>query len=160
MFRENIPMPEEVLLRRLTIFLLTTMILVFAVPALALAQDAPTPADLSLAMDTMWVIVAAVLVIFMQAGFAMLEVGFSRMKNVGSVVAKILVNLAIAALLFWAVGFAFAFSDGGALNSLIGTQGFFLAVPDNAVDDVYAGLSWTQVPLSAKFLFQVAFCAV
>jgi Amt family ammonium transporter len=72
--------------------------LVLALPGLALAQDGPTVADLSLAMDTVWVIVAAVLVLFMQAGFAMLEVGFSRMKNVGSVVAKILVNLAIAAL--------------------------------------------------------------
>jgi len=133
---------------------------VLALPALAFAQDGPTVADLSLAMDTMWVIVAAVLVLFMQAGFAMLEVGFSRMKNVGSVVAKILVNLAIAALLFWAVGFAFAFSDGGALNSIIGTQGFFLAVPEGQVNSVFAGLSWTQVPLSAKFLFQVAFCAV
>ncbi|HEX2729739.1 MAG TPA: ammonium transporter, partial [Rubrobacteraceae bacterium] len=117
-------------------------------------------ADLSLAADTVWVIVAAVLVLFMQAGFAMLEVGFSRMKNVGSVVAKILVNLAIAALLFWAVGFAFTFSDGGALNSIIGTQGFFLGVPEAQVDKVFTGLSWTQVPLSAKFLFQVAFCAV
>ena len=140
---------------------MTSLLLVLALPALALAQsDAPTTEDLSLAMDTVWVIVAAVLVIFMQAGFAMLEVGFSRMKNVGSVVAKILVNLAIAALLFWAVGFAFTFSDGGALNSIIGTQGFFLAVPDGQVEQVYAGLSWTQVPLSAKFLFQVAFCAV
>jgi Amt family ammonium transporter len=150
-------MPEEGLLRRFTIFLLTTAMLVFAVPALALAQDAPTPADLSLAMDTMWVIIAAVLVIFMQAGFAMLEVGFSRMKNVGSVVAKILVNLAIAALLFWAVGFAITFGTG---NAIMGTQGWFLAVPAGQVNDVYAGLSWTQVPLSAKFLFQVAFCAV
>jgi Amt family ammonium transporter len=87
----------------------------------------------------------------------MLEVGFSRMKNVGSVVAKILVNLAIAALLFWAVGFALAFGTG---NALIGTQGWFLAVAPDQVNDVYSGLSWTQVPLSAKFLFQVAFCAV
>lgn len=136
------------------------MVLVLALPAIAFAQDKPTVADLSLAADTVWVIVAAVLVLFMQAGFAMLEVGFSRMKNVGSVVAKILVNLAIAALLFWAVGFAFTFSDGGALNSIIGTQGFFLAVPEGQVDEVFAGLSWTQVPLSAKFLFQVAFAAV
>ncbi len=143
-------------MRRITIFMLTTMMLVLAVPAMAFAQDAPSTADLSLAMDTMWVVIAAVLVIFMQAGFAMLEVGFSRMKNVGSVVAKILVNLAIAALLFWAVGFAFTFSDGGALNPIIGTQGFFLS----GGAQTFAGLSWTQVPLSAKFLFQVAFCAV
>ncbi len=147
-------------MRRLGLLLTVAMVLVLALPAIAFAQDKPTVADLSLAADTVWVIVAAVLVLFMQAGFAMLEVGFSRMKNVGSVVAKILVNLAIAALLFWAVGFAFTFSDGGALNSIIGTQGFFLAVPEAQVDKVFTGLSWTQVPLSAKFLFQVAFAAV
>jgi ammonium transporter, Amt family len=144
-------------LRRLGSLTSTILILVLALPGLAHAQDGPTVKDLSLAMDTMWVVVAAVLVLFMQAGFAMLEVGFSRMKNVGSVVAKILVNLAIAALLFWAVGFAIAFGTG---NAIMGTQGWFLNVPAGAVNDAYAGLSWTQVPLSAKFLFQVAFCAV
>src|SRR3712207_878230 len=138
------------------------LLLIAAVPGLALAQEEAPPSieDVVLAVDTMWVIVAAVLVILMQAGFAMLEVGFSRMKNVGSVVAKILVNLAIAAILFWAVGFAFTFSDGGSLNGLIGLQGFFLATPADQVEAVYAGLSWTSVPLAAKFLFQVAFCAV
>ncbi len=134
--------------------------MVVLAPAVAFAQDKPTVASVSLAVDTIWVIVAAVLVIFMQAGFAMLEVGFSRMKNVGSVVAKILVNLAIAAILFWAVGFAFAFSDGGPLNSIIGLHGFFLNLGGDSADQVFAGLSWTQVPLSAKYLFQVAFAAV
>src|SRR5918994_4027009 len=141
---------------------MAVLLLIAAVPGLALAQEEAPPSieDVVLAVDTVWVIVAAVLVILMQAGFAMLEVGFSRMKNVGSVVAKILVNLAIAAILFWAVGFAFTFSDGGSLNSLIGLKGFFLATPADQVDAVYAGLSWTSVPLAAKFLFQVAFCAV
>jgi len=143
-------------LRRFALLTVSTLLLVLALPALAFAQDAPSNADLSLAMDTVWVLVAAVLVIFMQAGFAMLEVGFSRMKNVGSVVAKILVNLAITAILFWAVGFAFAFSDGGALNSIIGLKGLFLS----GTADTYAGLTWTQVPISAKYIFQVAFCAV
>jgi ammonium transporter, Amt family len=157
MFVVNIPRRRE-LLRRLALLTTTIVLLTLALPALAFAQeDGPTVADLSLAMDTVWVIVAAVLVLFMQAGFAMLEVGFSRMKNVGSVVAKILVNLAIAALLFWAVGFALAFGTG---NAIIGTQGWFLAVPADQVNDVYGGLAWTQVPLSAKFLFQVVFAAV
>ena len=145
-------------MRRLVLLTTAIVLLVLALPALALAQEkGPTVADLSLTMDTVWVIVTACLVLFMQAGFAMLEVGFSRMKNVGSVVAKILVNLAIAALLFWAVGFALAFGTG---NAIVGTQGWFLAVSPDQVNDVYGGLSWTQVPLSAKFLFQVAFCAV
>ncbi|MDQ3386921.1 MAG: ammonium transporter [Actinomycetota bacterium] len=144
-------------MRKFGLLSITSLLLVLALPAIALAQDdAPSRADISLAMDTVWVLVAAVFVIFMQAGFAMLEVGFSRMKNVGSVVAKILVNLSIAALMFWAVGFAFTFSDGGALNPVIGLQGFFLS----GGAETFAGLSWTQVPLSAKFLFQVAFVAV
>ena len=99
-------------MRRLALLSTTVLLLILALPGLAFAQEGPSTADLSLAMDTMWVIIAACLVLFMQAGFAMLEVGFSRMKNVGSVVAKILVNLAIAALLFWAVGFALAFGSG------------------------------------------------
>ena len=138
------------------------LLLIAAVPAAALAQETPvtqgteTIGDVALAVDTIWVIVAAMLVLFMQAGFAMLEVGFSRMKNVGSVVAKILAMMGIGLVVFWAVGFAFTFSDGGGLQSLIGTQGFFLA----AADGTYTGLAWTAVPLSAKFLFQVAFALV
>ncbi|BBL79414.1 ammonium transporter [Rubrobacter xylanophilus] len=146
-------------MRRAGLTIAATLALVTLAPAGALAQGEGPPGtrELSLALDTVWVLVAAVLVLFMQAGFAMLEVGFSRMKNVGSVVAKILANLAIAAVLFWAFGFAIAFGTG---NALFGTQGWFLAVPGEAVNEVYAGLAWTQVPLSAKFLFQMAFCAV
>ena len=142
--------------KRLSLGVLLALAASLALPAGAFAQGDLVEAVKS-ELDMTWVMIATALVLFMQAGFAMLEVGFSRMKNVGSVVAKILVNLAIAALLFWAVGFAIAFGTG---NAIFGTQGWFLAVPTGQVNDVYAGLSWTQVPLSAKFLFQVAFCAV
>src|SRR5256885_17027541 len=80
--------------------------------------------DPSVGINTIWVIVAGSLVMFMQAGFAFLEIGFSRAKNAGTVVAKILTNFSIAGLLYWAVGFAFAF--GGPIGHLIGTHGFFL----------------------------------
>jgi Amt family ammonium transporter len=149
-------------LRRLALLMMMLLLLVAAVPAVAFAQETPVTQgtesleDVALAVDTVWVIVAAMLVLFMQAGFAMLEVGFSRMKNVGSVVAKILANMGIGLVAYWAVGFAFAFSDGGALNSVIGTQGFFMVGPA----DVYAGLAWTAVPVSAKFLFEVVFALV
>jgi len=135
------------------------LLLISALPAMAFAQETPvtqgteTLEDVALAVDTIWVIVAAMLVLFMQAGFAMLEVGFSRMKNVGSVVAKILAMMGIGIVVFWAAGFAFTFGAG---NAIIGTQGFFLS-GDEAT---YAGLSWTAVPVSAKFLFQVAFALV
>src|SRR5256885_11445397 len=66
--------------------------------------------DLSVGVNTTWVIVAGSLVMFMQAGFAFLEIGFSRAKNAGTVVAKILTNFSIAAVAWWAIGFMFAFS--------------------------------------------------
>ena len=137
-------------MRRLTLLVSAALIMVLALPSVAFAQDASAVEELSVVMDTMWVMVAFVLVLFMQAGFAMLEVGFSRMKNVGSVVAKILANMAIVALVFWAVGFGFAFGEG---NAFFGTTSFFLS-------SAPAGLSWTEVPLGAKFLFQVAFAMV
>src|ERR671912_2929231 len=163
MFDLYIPVPQRRdVLRRFVLLVMVTLLLVAAAPAAAFAQDtlvtqgAATTEDVALAIDTMWVVVAAMLVLFMQAGFAMLEVGFSRMKNVGSVVAKILAMMGIGLVAFWVAGFAFTFSDGGGLQSLIGTQGFFLS-GDEAT---YAGLGWTAVPVSAKFLFQVAFALV
>src|SRR5919107_3784908 len=151
----SVPRRRDVL-RRLVLLGMMVLLLIAAVPAAAFAQDTlvtqgtATTEDVALALDTMWVVVAAVLVLFMQAGFAMLEVGFSRMKNVGSVVAKILAMMGIGIVMFWAVGFAFTFSDGAGLNQIIGTQGFFLG-GDEAT---YARLAWTAVPVSAKFLFQ------
>src|SRR5829696_963697 len=160
----SVPRRRDVL-RRLVMLGMMVLLLIVAVPAAAFAQDtlvtqgAATTEDVALALDTMWVVVAAVLVLFMQAGFAMLEVGFSRMKNVGSVVAKILANMGIGLIAYWIAGFAFAFGDGGALNPLIGLHGFFTN-PGADVNATFAGLSWTAVPLSAKFLFQVAFALV
>ena len=87
--------------------------------------------------NTMFVFVAAVLVLFMQAGFAMLEIGFSRAKNAGTGVAKILTNLSIAAICYWAVGFAFAFGSADVLgisSAIIGSNGFFLQFSGNGAD--------------------------
>ena len=69
----------------------------------------PTLKDAIPAIETTWVVVAAVLVMLMQVGFLFLEVGFSRMKNVGTIVPKVLANFSIAAVCYWAVGFALAF---------------------------------------------------
>src|SRR3712207_8775521 len=73
-------------------------------------------------LNVAWVLVATVLVFFMQAGFAFLEIGFSRGKNAGMGIAKILVNFSIASLAWWACGFALAFGGGGAP---LGGSGFF-----------------------------------
>src|SRR6059058_641437 len=93
---------------------------------------------------------------FMQAGFAFLEMGFSRQKNVGTVVAKVLMNFAICAVVFWAVGFALGFSGGP--GSVIGNTGFALN-SDNPLKD-FPGLAFSQVGLSAKWWFEFVFCAV
>src|SRR4051794_41930076 len=75
----------------------------------------------NVALDTLWVIAAAILVMFMQAGFAFLEMGFSRQKNVGTVVAKVVMNFSICAVVFWAGGFALGFGRGG---PILGYTGF------------------------------------
>lgn len=131
----------------------------------AFAQDAPQSVEeqlvgLKIGIDTMWVVIAAILVIFMNAGFAMLETGFCRQKNAVNILAKNLVVFALATVAFWTIGFGIMFGDG---TPFFGLNGFFLTGADNspAMGDAYQGvlgsLNWTGVPLSAKFLFQVAF---
>lgn len=117
-------------------------------PATAAAQDAPTIQSVAADLDATWIIVSAILVFFMQAGFALLEIGFSRGKNAGAIVAKILTNLSIAAVAWWAVGYAVAAGEG---NTFFGTDSgmlFFSAGPG------VAGAEMTG------FFFQFAFAAV
>ena len=113
-----------------------------------------TVPQLSQAIDTTWVMVAAILVMFMQAGFLFLEIGFSRMKNAGTIVPKVLANFSIAALCYWAVGFALAFGGSG---WFAGTHGFFL---DTSNGDLFPAMSFSDAVVPAKFFFQFVFCAV
>ena len=117
-----------------------------------------TNKDLAIAASTIWVVVAAILVMFMQAGFSFLEAGLTRMKNVGHIAAKNVLVLGIASIVYYLVGFGIAFGDGG--NGLIGGSGF---VPD--VDTLLAigtaPFSWFgTVPAAGAYLFQVVFAAV
>ena len=121
----------------------------------AVPNAPPTKQDISL--DTVWVLVAAVLVMFMQAGFSMLECGFSRAKNAGHTAMKNLFVFAIASITFWAVGFAVCFGAG---NAIVGTSGWFLDVAGDKINEVFASLSYSSVSLGAKYMFQVVFCAV
>ncbi|MGC4377603.1 ammonium transporter [Fictibacillus sp. Mic-4] len=105
-------------------------------------------------MDSLWVVVAAVLVIGMQAGFALLEAGSTRMKNSGHVAGKQIVSFAIVSIAFWAFGFGLTFGDG---NRFFGTSGWFLT---ESSKKTFASLDWANVPLSLKFLFQMAFAGV
>ena len=127
-------------------------VMLLLVPALAAAQDVT---DQDIAINTLLVFFAAVLVLFMQAGFAMLEVGLSRMKNAGAVMGKILINLSISFLMFWAVGFAFAFGTG---NNFIGSSGWFMDNGNPGSD--FASLAYSNTNFEVTFFFQVVFCAV
>ncbi len=147
---------------------LVALLALLILPASALA----TNADLTqynkgglgptVPVDTVWVVVAAVFVLFMQAGFMFLEIGFVRAKNAGTIVAKILTNLSIAAICYWAVGFAFAFGSGdvfGHGSALIGSNGFFLQASGNPAE-AFPVMGLSDAVIEAKFLFQFSFCAV
>lgn len=120
---------------------------------------------LTVAADTAWVLISAFLVFFMNTGFGCVEAGFCRSKNAVNILGKNFITFAIATVCFWAVGFAFMFSDGGSLHSLLGLKGWFLSGEDNspriadAYAGVYTGINWSPVPLNAKFFFQLAFAA-
>jgi Amt family ammonium transporter len=115
-------------------------------------------AELTIAASTIWVVLAAVLVMFMQAGFAFLEAGLCRMKNVGHIAAKNALVLAIASLVYYLVGFGIAFGDGG--NGFSGGAGFAPSA-DELLAVGAAPFAWFgSVPAAAGYLFEVVFAAV
>ncbi len=112
----------------------------------AFAQEAgPSVAEIGVALDTMWLLLAAFLVFFMQAGFALVESGFTRSKNTVNIMMKNLMDFVIASLVFWAVGWGLAY--GTSLGGFVGTDQFLLG-------DVRAE---GEVPVLASWLFQVVF---
>jgi ammonium transporter, Amt family len=115
----------------------------------ASAADAAPPAimDVVNATNTMWVLITAFLVFFMQAGFMMLEAGFARTREVGNILIECIVDTSLCGLLFWAFGFAFMFGNG---NKFIGHEFFFL----NGAPATYGS---SGVAFMAFFLFQFAF---
>src|SRR5688572_24154743 len=120
-------------------------------PGSALAQGQGALEAVKGELDITWVMVACVLVLFMQAGFLLLEIGFSRQKNVGTGVAKVLVNLGVVTLAWWAVGYGISTLTG---NKVFGTEGFFFHI-GQTVGGVEMGGSD-----AALMLFGMLFCAV
>jgi Amt family ammonium transporter len=113
--------------------------------------------DLLIAASTIWVVVTAVLVMFMQAGFAFLEAGLTRMKNAGHIAGKNVLIFGVCSLVYWAVGFGLAFGDG---NGIIGTAGFFPSV-NEMVSVGKAPFDWfSQLPGAAGYMFEVVFAGV
>src|SRR5215210_143631 len=130
-----------------------------ALPSAALADSLDASENGVLAdsavINTLWVTIAAVLVLFMLAGLLCLEAGMSRMKNVGTLVPKALISMAVAAIAYYAVGFAFAFGNG----DILGSTGFLLRdYGDPQAAFGIMGLS--DALIESKWLFQFAFCGV
>jgi Amt family ammonium transporter len=129
-------MPKRILCLLLT---LVGLLLVFATTALA-DEKPPEINDL----DTVWVLLAAYLVFFMQPGFAMLEAGLTRAKNVVNILAKNFMDFALASIVFFLFGYGIMFGEG---NSFMGMSGFALV-----------GLEDDGIPVWAAWMFQAVFC--
>jgi ammonium transporter, Amt family len=114
-------------------------------------------ADLLIAVNTVWVVVAAVLVMFMQAGFAFLEAGLTRMKNAAHIAGKNVLIFGISSLVYWAVGFGLAFGDG---NAVVGTSGFLPNVDDLLAIGTAPFSFFGSIPAGAGYLFEVVFAGV
>ena len=97
------------------------------------------------ALDTIWTLLGSTLVFFMQAGFAMVETGFTRAKNAGNIIMKNLMDFAIGTVVFWFIGFGLMFAGEG---SLIGGIDFFIQ-----------GDYSSSIPTFAFVIFQTVFCA-
>ncbi|MBN1493752.1 MAG: ammonium transporter [Candidatus Omnitrophica bacterium] len=105
----------------------------------------PTLADIEVGLNTLWVLLAAFLVFFMQAGFGMVEAGFIRSKNTCNILTKNFLDFCMASLGFFVFGYAIMFGSG---NGFMGHTGWFLKGAESGAD----------VPLYAFWLFQAAFC--
>ena len=117
--------------------------------------------DPKIMSDTIWVLMAAFLVFFMNAGFGCLEAGFSRQKNCVNILSKNFIVFAVSSVAFLFLGWGLMFGDG---NPFFGTEGLFmLGGADNspatgdAYKGVYGAINWTTIPLEAKFFFQLVF---
>lgn len=120
--------------------------LALATGGTAFAQEEVTMAEVVRGIDTVWVLLAAFLVFFMQAGFALLEAGFTRSKNAINIMMKNVMDFVIGTLGFWAIGYGLMFGEG---TPFFGLSGFFIS----GGDDV------GTLPVMAFWLFQLVFAA-
>ncbi|MDO8140554.1 MAG: hypothetical protein Q6358_03570, partial [Candidatus Brocadiales bacterium] len=120
--------------------------------------------DPQVVMDTLWTVIAAILIFFMGLGFACLESGFTRSKNCVNVLSKNFIVVAIATISFWVFGFGLMFGDG---NPIFGLKGIMLMggldnspAVGNTYKGVYSALSWIGIPLAGKVFFHMKFAMV
>lgn len=129
--------------------LITLVLFSFVLGLSPLFAEEATAASNQLALDTVWTLLAAFLVFFMQAGFAMVETGFTRAKNAANIMMKNLMDFSIGSLFYWLIGFGimFGLSSGG----IIGTSDFLLRGADpSTLDGLWTFTFW---------IFQAVFAA-
>lgn len=134
---------------------LIAVLLTAAASSLLADEVAETLALYSDAFDMIWLVLAAALVFFMQAGFAMVETGLTRAKNASNILMKNLMDFSAGAVIFWAIGWAFMYG-APSLGGLIGGNGFFLNYTAEAME------AYGVSDMSAIFrdwMFQVVFAA-
>jgi len=122
--------------------LLSTLVVFMAFTGPLQAADT---SDLWVALDTLWVLIAAFMVFFMQAGFGMVEAGLIRSKNAGNILMKNMMDFCMASLGFFICGYALMFGGEG---PFLGSQGWLLMNVESPVG----------IPLHAFWMFQAAFC--
>jgi len=130
---------------------LAALLLPTVASAATLGEVAGTLEEKTSELNMAWVGLATVLVFLMQAGFMFLEIGFSRQKNAGTGVAKVLVNLALCTIAWWAIGYGIA--EGGG-NDFFGDSGFFFHFGQSVAGEAVTGET------AMLMLYGLAFCAV
>ncbi len=117
-------------------------------PSLSFASDIPTPETNAVAINTIWVLLAAFLVFIMHAGFTMVEAGFTQAKNTVNIIMKNFMTVSIGVMVYYFVGFAFMF--GPDIGSFMGSSGFLVS---------NFGEAFNGIPTYAFFFFQAVFAA-
>ncbi len=142
-------------MRRKLLYVVPLAVLVAVLAASPAGAQEPTATQIVL--DNLWVLIAGALVFLMQAGFALVEAGLTRSKNVSNIMAKNLADAVIGAICFFAVGYSIAFASTDTWWG--GTSDFFLAhSADPGVLNTPGGLTSTLTP-AVSFFFQVVFAA-
>src|SRR5574344_984325 len=118
----------------------------------ATAAEAAAPVEtvtqIANGLNTVWMLLAAMLVFFMQPGFALVEAGFTRTKNTANILMKNFVDFMIGSLLYWFVGFGIMFGTGG-----------FAGMPNFFDIDSMAKIIDNGLPIAGFLIFQTVFCA-
>lgn len=136
-------------------------LLLFSVTILLSAEEASVSSENQIeeVLTMIWLVVAGAMVFFMQAGFSMVEIGLTRAKNAGNIIMKNLVDFAVGALAYFAVGWAFMYGESAGGAGIIGSSQFFLH--DGSSDGIMAWIieSGASSTLLRDWFFQVVFAA-